>query len=88
MPSINCRCGNVLHYGTIPCAIEWRFLSDVKLDSFSGIVDAEEVYRSTEGFLQCPACGRLWVFWKGFDSSPTVYQPEPIGGIKTDGGQT
>jgi hypothetical protein len=45
MPSILCKCRNRLDYGEIPNPIEWRMISDVAFDGFSGLVDADDVYQ-------------------------------------------
>jgi len=74
MPKLLCRCSEVLRYGDIPCPIEWRVISDVEFDRFSGQVDAEDVYRATQTVLRCPRCGRLWVFWNDKDD-PQEYVP-------------
>lgn len=74
MPKLLCKCGEALSYGDIPCRIKWRLIADTKFDSFSGQVDAEEVYAATEMFLRCPKCGRLWVFWEGAEV-PQEYVP-------------
>jgi hypothetical protein len=74
MPKLLCKCSEVLHYGDIPCAIEWRVISDVAFDEFSGEVSAEAVYQVTRTMLRCPRCGRLWMFWDR-DERPTEYIP-------------
>jgi len=78
MPKIVCTCGWWLRYGDIPNPIEWLFISDVDYDKFTGSVDAEELYRALKSFLQCPNCGRLWVFWNGFDQEPAEYIPKTL----------
>jgi hypothetical protein len=78
MPKIVCKCGQWLRYGDIPNPIEWLFISDVEYDKFSGSVDAEVLYRAMKSFLQCPICGRLWVFWNGFGSDPDEYIPRSL----------
>lgn len=67
MPALTCACGQVIPYGAIPCRDEWLFISDVDYDSFVGPVDAEDLYRRMRSFLRCPNCGRLWVFWNGYE---------------------
>lgn len=76
MPSILCRCGEKLRYGEIPNSIEWLAISDNEYDAFSGEINAEDLYRNMCSLLKCPRCGRLWAFWDGFGSPPTVYVPE------------
>lgn len=75
MPGMQCRCGAILRYGELPCPIEWRIISDVDFDAFSGMVDAEDVYRAARGALRCPECRRLWVFWNGWGEEPEELVP-------------
>ena len=35
-----------------------------------------DVIRESIGAHRCPSCGRLWVWWDGWDAEPTVYAPE------------
>lgn len=76
MPSINCRCGERLCYGEIPCPIEWLMISDQDYDAYTGMVDAEVLYAAMRSMLQCPKCDRLWVFWNGFENEPVAYSLE------------
>lgn len=73
MPALNCKCGQRLNYGEIPCPDEWLFISDKAFDAFSDATDAEEIYRAMSSFLKCPRCGRLWVFWDGYESTPQEF---------------
>jgi hypothetical protein len=76
MPKLLCKCNQVLSFGPIPSPIEWRILSDERFDSFSGWVDAEDIYQATNMMLRCPNCGRLWVFWDEA-ANPVEYVPQP-----------
>jgi hypothetical protein len=76
MPSIQCHCGERLGYGEIPNPIEWLAISDAEYDAYSGMIDSEALYNAMRSFLKCPRCGRLWVFWDGFQKPPKVYAPE------------
>ena len=73
MPKIICTCGNALSYSEIPCLIEYKFISDYDYDQYQGMIDSEKLYQQMKSFLECPECKRLWVFWKGYASSPTEY---------------
>jgi len=75
VPSLNCKCGQQISYGQIPCPDEWLFVSDVGFEQFSGQVDAEAVYAAMSSFLKCPRCRRLWIFWNGFSAPPEEYLP-------------
>ena len=73
MPSIQCTCGEKIGYGEIPSANEWRFISDVEINKFEGKADVEKIYLKTDGFLKCPVCKHLWVFWDGYQNPPKEY---------------
>ena len=73
MPKIICQCGEILSYSTIPCSIEYKFISDVDYDEYTEKIDAEELYKKMKSFLKCPRCNRLWIFWDGYKNKPTEY---------------
>lgn len=75
MPSITCRCGELLRYGQIPCPHEWLLISDKEFDRFSGPIEAEQLYQTMTSFMKCPRCGTLWIFWNGFSEIPQEYIP-------------
>lgn len=75
MPKIKCSCNEVIQYGEIPSPYEWLLISDVEFDKYSGLIDAEEVYRDMKRLLKCPNCGRLWIFWNDNESPPREYVP-------------
>jgi len=75
MPALKCSCGETIGYGGIPCPFEWLFISDCDYDAIVASVDAEELYGRMSSFLKCENCGRLWVFWDGFDYPPKEYVP-------------
>jgi hypothetical protein len=83
MPGIQCTCGERISYGEIPCPHEWLFVSDKQFEEFSGQIDAEEVYRTMRSFLRCPSCGRLWVFWNGFQNAAEEFVPVAAGKVST-----
>lgn len=76
MPSVLCKCGNKLNFGEIHNSIEWLMISDDGFEKFQGSVDAEAIYREMNSALKCSCCGRLLVFWNGFDVSTISYMPE------------
>lgn len=77
MAKFNCLCGIMIQTsGPIPNPVEWKLLSDTEFDQFEGLVDAESVYRASRSMFKCSNCGRLWVFWNGFDHDPIVYMRE------------
>lgn len=72
-----CKCENVIRIsGVIPNPIEWLFISDKEYDNFEPQINSEELYLKMNSFLKCDHCGRLWVFWDGYDNKPTLYMPE------------
>lgn len=80
MAKIRCVCGTVIPTsGPIPNPLEWKVISDTDFDHFAGLVDAEDVYRACGSLFRCPTCGRLWVYWSGFDSPPECYRPDEAG---------
>jgi hypothetical protein len=73
-----CACGSQIQSsGPIPNPTEWLLVSDSDFDTFAGTVDAEKVYAAMSHAFRCPACGRLHIFWRGFDNEPTIYRAEP-----------
>lgn len=77
MAKYRCVCGETLTFsGEIPHPYQYDFVSDVEYDMYSGLIDAEELYRAMKAFFKCPRCGRLWFFWDGFDRDPVVYARE------------
>ncbi len=50
--------------------------SDQDFDAFTGLVQAEDVYRNATVAFRCPQCDRLHVFWRGIEGDATVYAPE------------
>jgi uncharacterized protein with PIN domain len=76
MPSIICRCGRRLGFGEIPNPDEWLLIADKSFDAISGSVDAETLYRAMTSMLRCSQCGRLWIFWNGFEHEPVAYAVE------------
>jgi hypothetical protein len=84
MAKFNCICGNVIRVsGDIPNPIEWKILSDVQFDNFEGFVDVELIYRACSSMFKCEKCGRLWVYWDGFDAEPVCYSPESPPEVQT-----
>jgi len=62
--------------GEIPSRDQWLIISDEAYDQFTGDADAEEIYLSMQIMLKCPDCGRLSVFWDGFEKPALVYSPD------------
>ena len=73
MPGFKCKCDNIIKTGEIPNPNEWLIMSDVEYDEFSGMVDTEELYMRMKSMLVCKQCGRLWMYWNGYDNDPVPY---------------
>lgn len=73
MPAIICSCGERLSYGALPCDIEWKFVADPVVMAMPDDIKFEDLYSTMNSFLKCQACGRLWVFWNGFQQDPQEY---------------
>jgi hypothetical protein len=86
MAKLRCECGYLIPIsGDIPNLIEWKIISDSKFDEFEGMVDSEEIYMACNSMFKCPNCGRLWVYWNGFEQDPECYSPRGVHGL---GGET
>ena len=46
-------------------------------DSWEGAIQMRDLYARMTHVFPCSECGRLWIFWKGFDANPVSYVPEP-----------
>jgi hypothetical protein len=75
MPGLDCRCGLRIGYGEIPCSDEYLLISDVEFEPFWEEMDVERLYNSMRGVLKCPRCGRLWVFWDGYQNVAQEFMP-------------
>ena len=72
-----CACGSTIHTsGGIPNPQQWNLISDERFDEFTDEATAADVYDSAAHGYVCENCGRVWIFWRGYDAEPTVYAPE------------
>ncbi|MFG1947538.1 hypothetical protein [Nonomuraea sp. NPDC048826] len=79
MAKFFCKCGTIIRTsGEIPNPLEWKLMSDTEFDTFQGLVDVEKIYLAAKSMFRCPTCGRLWVYWNGFDNDPKCYAPEDL----------
>ena len=76
MPKVQCKCNFVINASQIPSPYQYLIISDKEFDQFEGQVDAEEIYSLMKIVLKCPNCGRLHVFWNGFDKPQQIYKLE------------
>lgn len=83
MAKFLCACGGLIRTsGGIPNPQQWNLISDEGFEVFwESEVDASRVYSEFIHAYRCDDCGRLWIFWQGYDASPTEYVPvESAGG--------
>ena len=78
MAGIKCTCGEIIKFNEIPNPNEWRLISDVKYDEYTGMIDAEDLDAAMKSMIICNRCNRLWIYWNGFENDPTPYKPEEI----------
>ena len=74
MPKILCKCNYVIDLGGIPSRNQFLIISDVDFDKFQKQVDPEDVYSEMQVVAKCPNCGRLHIFWDGFNSPQSIYR--------------
>lgn len=76
MPKLKCICNYVIDLGEVPSSNQLLIISDVEFDKFQETVDSEDVYMKMKIVVHCKVCGRLHIFWEGFDKEPTIYKVE------------
>ncbi len=80
MAKFVCLCGTIIRTsGNIPNENEWKLISDVEFDKYSGQVDVEKLYLAGTIAFRCPVSDHLWIYWDGFDNAPQLYEPIPGG---------
>ena len=76
MPKMLCTCDNVIFLHEIPCPHEWRLISDVEYGRlWEEHATHEQIADATTLAVKCDECGRLFIYWDGFDKQPTEYVP-------------
>jgi hypothetical protein len=73
-----CACGDQIRTsGDIPHPYEWLLIADrdVPDSAWEGETSIKQIYELANHAFKCPTCGRLWVFWDGFDADPKRYDP-------------
>jgi len=77
MPKIRCECGNIIGLDKIPSPNQMLLISDTDFDKYwEGEPDIEKLYHEMKIVATCRKCGRLYVFWNGFDKRPVIYRRE------------
>lgn len=51
-------------------------ISDVVYDSYTGMIDAEVLYKDMKSTFVCNQCEGLWIFWNGFQANPICYSKD------------
>ncbi|VTR34524.1 Uncharacterised protein [Sphingobacterium thalpophilum] len=75
MPKVRCICDYVISLSEIPSSNQYLMISDVSFEKYFNIeIKAEELYSEMKIVAHCPNCGRLHVFYNGFDKDPVVYR--------------
>jgi hypothetical protein len=76
MAKFLCRCGNALHTsGPIPHPDGLYIIAETGFDERADEPDFDLIREST-GVHRCRSCGRIWVWWDGWDRDPVSYRPE------------
>jgi hypothetical protein len=76
MPSRICKCGTQLRFGSFPNPLEWIIMSEEKFDLYPSDTKISELLLDSDILMKCDKCHRVWIYWKGFDNSPTCYIEE------------
>lgn len=75
MPKIRCTCDEVISLSEIPNPYEYLLISDNDFESiYSDVISADLFYEKSRIVVKCPDCGRLHIFWDGFDKPGVVYK--------------
>lgn len=73
MPKIICKCKEIIDLSEIPTPNQYMFISDIDYDKFTGSIDSEDLYMEMNIMIKCPNCGRLHIYWDGFDNPSKIY---------------
>jgi hypothetical protein len=79
MAGFLCKCDHLIDFGTIPSPHEWEIVSQT--DWFKWNDSGEDSFalqRLMKTMLECPDCGRIWIFRNGFSQPPEMYEPTPF----------
>ena len=76
MAKYRCPCGAVVQTsGPIPHPDGFYVLAERQWDDRADASDFNLILESTGAHI-CRVCGRVWIWWDGFDREPTIYAPE------------
>ena len=80
MPKFVCICKTVIDLSPIPAPDQWMIISDNEMTNVfekeekDEIIDVSYIYQQMKIVIKCPNCGRLHIFWDGFEKSPIIYK--------------
>jgi hypothetical protein len=75
MAGFMCKCGTTIRTsGAMPHPLQWMLISDEDFDTLT-TAGVEAIYTAATTAFKCESCGRLWVYWNGFDSEPRCHTP-------------
>lgn len=78
MPKIECECGEIISLNDIPSPNQWMIISDMDYDKYEGMIDSEKLFMEMQIVVKCKVCGRLYIYWDGFENKPIIYNPEYV----------
>lgn len=59
--------------GEIPNPLEWHLTSDQELEDFWESENFEGLQQAVRPAFLCPVCGRIWVYWDGYEGKRVSY---------------
>ncbi|MPY59950.1 hypothetical protein [Streptomyces spongiae] len=62
--------------GEIPNPLEWHLVSDKEIEDYWESEDFSGLHQVARPVFLCPACGRIWVFWNGYEGDAVSYARE------------
>ncbi len=78
MPSLRCKCGEILDLGSIPAPDGYQIISEARFEEIRSESPLEKLgfYFDLASFesYKCHKCGRLIVYWE--KGNPIFYKPE------------
>lgn len=76
MPKFKCKCENIIDLSQIPSPPELLLISDVDFEKYWEKFDVEQLYNEMTIVVKCDNCGRLHIFFNGFDKAPNTFNEE------------
>ncbi|WP_105971824.1 hypothetical protein [Streptomyces geranii] len=62
--------------GAIPNPLEWHLSSDQELEESWEAEDFARLQQVARPVFLCPRCGRIWVYWDGYEGERVSYVRE------------